>query len=46
MVFLPKVCNYICENSADIVKSAEAEDGPLISKYKQLALEHNIAGCH
>ncbi len=42
MVFLPEACDYIGENSAETVKNAEAEDGPLISNYKQLALEHNI----
>ncbi|XKL65920.1 hypothetical protein PGB90_009340 [Kerria lacca] len=42
MVFLPEACDYICENPVDTVKLAEAENGHLISKYKNLALLHNI----
>lgn len=42
MVFLPEACDYICDNTNDTVKMAESIDGPLVSKYKQLAQQNDI----
>lgn len=42
MVFLPEACDYICENTTDTVKMAESKDGPLVSKYKQLAQQYDV----
>ncbi|XP_065214089.1 deaminated glutathione amidase [Planococcus citri] len=42
MVFLPEACDYICDNTTDTVKMAESKDGPLVSKYKQLAQKYDV----
>ncbi|CAG2159773.1 unnamed protein product, partial [Oppiella nova] len=42
VVFLPECFDMICETQKDIMANTEPIDGPLISRYKQLAKETKV----
>lgn len=42
MAYFPEACDYLADNKKDIVALAEPQSGPTVTKYKSLALEHNI----
>ena len=42
MAFLPECFDMICENRKSIFQNSEPIDGPLITKYKELAKENKI----
>lgn len=42
MAFFPEACDYLADNKKDIVAMSESQDGLMMSKYKNLAKQHDI----
>uniref|UniRef100_A0A0C9QIU1 Nit1_2 protein n=1 Tax=Fopius arisanus TaxID=64838 RepID=A0A0C9QIU1_9HYME len=42
IAFFPEACDYLADNKKDIVAFSETLTGPTVSRYKALAVEHDI----
>jgi hypothetical protein len=42
VVFLPEAFDYIAESQIQSLELAEDLDGPLIKRYSELAVKHNV----
>ncbi|XP_034947967.1 deaminated glutathione amidase isoform X2 [Chelonus insularis] len=42
MAFFPEACDYLADNKKDTVAMSEFQDGPTVTKYKNLAINYDM----